>query len=233
MGTTTATVVVIVVLVAAIATAVAIRVRASPHEGPAPASGPPVDLHGIMVDGLTYKVRYRVASKPNGKAIVFFPGWDVFGTGSYDYSQEPKLDPVVASGTSLVSLETPCDYNVRSGAFGFKLQELHLFGHSSGAFLVFRLCSRHARGENDFQIKSAVIYAGGYASAPYPYKLGEPSKYPPILYIQNPHDRVVPFAVTTKALTLSGSRSRRVTTTEPHVSPFPADRASDIVHFLM
>ena len=52
------------------------------------------------------------------------------------------------------------------------------------------------------------------------------------LLSKNPHDSVVPFAVTTKALTLSGSKSRRVKTTEPHVSPFPADRASDIVHFL-
>ena len=142
--------------------------------------------------------------------------WDC--TGDFELSSDKVLVDRIAR-------------RLLDGSFGARLTRVHLFGHSSGGFLVFRLCTRASNAQVPFRVASAVVYAAGMQGYLHEHETGVRDRFPPVLFVHNSNDTVVKSETSYAAWMRAGNTSRRIATGSPHACPYPVDVASQIVDF--
>jgi hypothetical protein len=124
--------------------------------------------------------------------------------------------------------------------------QIHLFGHSSGAYMTARLSLRqavYAAGTSGwpedildkFTIRSAVVYGGGLVGALDTLNnSGTWSNFPPLAFVHNPGDMIVSWSGTrglfNNYLNPNHIHSRYFLTSAAHAN-HPVDRTDDIFEF--
>ena len=124
--------------------------------------------------------------------------------------------------------------------------QIHLFGHSSGAYMTARLSLRqavYAAGTSGwpedildkFTIRSAVVYGGGLVGALDTLNnSGTWSNFPPLAFVHNPGDMIVSWSGTrglfNNYLNPNNIHSRYFLTSAAHAN-HPVDRTDDIFEF--